>query len=38
MTITPTTIYINVNVVIVVQSDTKANKGDITSNILLRGN
>lgn len=28
MTITPTTIYINVNVIIVVQSDTKANKGD----------
>lgn len=37
MTITPTIIYINVNVIIVVQSDAKANKGDITSNILYGG-
>lgn len=28
MTITPATIYINVNVIFVVQSDTKADKGD----------
>lgn len=27
MTITPATIYINVNVIFVVQSDTKADKG-----------
>lgn len=28
MTIAPATIYINVNVIFVVQSDTKADKGD----------
>ena len=28
MTITPATIYINVNVIFVVQSDTKADEGD----------
>lgn len=36
MAITPATIYINVNVIFV-ESDTKADKGDITSNIPLRG-
>lgn len=37
MTITPATIYINVNVIFVVQSDTKTYKGDITSNIPSTG-
>lgn len=37
MTITPATIYINVNVIFVVQSDTKADKGDIISNIHSTG-
>lgn len=36
MAIPPATIYINVNVIFV-ESDTKADKGDITSNIPLRG-
>ena len=37
MTITPTTIYINVNVIFVVQSDTKADKGGITSKHSFTG-
>lgn len=37
MTITPATIYINVNVIFIVQSDIKANKGDIISNIPSTG-
>lgn len=36
MAITPATIYINVNVIFV-ESDTKADKGDITSNIPSTG-
>lgn len=36
MNITPITIYINVNVIFV-ESDTKADKGDITSNIPSTG-
>lgn len=36
MIITPATIYINVNVIFV-ESDTKADKGDITSNIPSTG-
>lgn len=36
MDITPITIYINVNVIFV-ESDTKADKGDITSNIPSTG-
>ena len=36
MIITPVTIYINVNVIFV-ESHNKADKGDITSNIPLRG-
>lgn len=37
MTITPATIYINVNVIFVVQSNIKVNKGDIISNIPSTG-
>lgn len=36
MAITPATIYINVNVIFV-ESDTKADKGDITSSIPSTG-
>lgn len=36
MIITPA-VYINVNDVVVVQNNTKADKGDITSNILSTG-
>ena len=36
MAITPVTIYINVNVIFV-ESDTKADKGDIISNIPSTG-
>ena len=36
MAITPATIYINVNVIFV-ENDTKADKGDITSNIPSTG-
>lgn len=37
MTIAPATIYINVNVIFVVQSDTKADKGDYNIKTFFYG-